>query len=249
MSILYLPGEAANFVLTGTMTASSEDTNLDWDNLNNPQGWYAGRVSTAAADDYIHVDLGSSKAVTFCGVFFHNLDSGITVELRKGAAGETLVSTMTKQTPAFFSTFSSSSEQDWRLKFVGTNTNKIYIAKWILGVHTTLTPIQEYNWSLDYIMEQQQINNAIPGKNLTETARRALDLSFNPTSASDRDEILTMHRDSKWGQEPLIIVPDSNDTIVLYGRMNNAWSYRYPSGTHFPNKVRITEDPFPTIVN
>lgn len=250
MSILYIAGDAGNHILTTSSfsTSSSEDSNLPWSNLSNPQGWYAGRFNAAAANDFIHADLGSSKSATFCSVHFHNLDSGITVELRRGASGTTLVATMTKATPSFFATFGSASDQHWRLRFVGTNSSAIYVGKWVLGSHSTLTRSQDLGWDIDYSMENVRISGALPPKNMSKYARRALSLNFKPDVESDRDEVLTMLRDSSWGEQPLIIVPDSNDEIVLYGRASPEWGYK-TNFSQWIHRVTVEEDPFPVIVN
>ena len=248
MSFLYLAGEASNHILTATMSSASEDSNLPWSNLNNPQGWFAGRFNVAAADDYVHADLGSSKAATFCGVFFQNLDAGITVELRRGASGTTLVSTMTKSSPGFYSTFSAT-DQDWRLKFVGTNTQKIYIGKWVLGVHKTLAATLREPYKPTEIMEQLQVDKSLPPKNLTTFPGLSIPLNFFAKTIAERDEVLDMRRDSKFGAEPLVVVPDTNDaSVVLYGRAADQWTWSQ-KGLVYQIKARITDDSFPVIVN
>lgn len=251
MSFLYLPGDAANLILaTSGFTSSSEDANLPWTNLKNPQGWFAGRFNAAAADDFVFANLGSDKSATFCSVHFHNIDSGITaIELRSGSSGATLVATMTKDTPSFYATFSSETNQHWRLKFVGTNSSKIYIGKWVLGEHKTLTRAQEYDWEVRYIMEQMRIDPALPPKNMTKFARRALDLSFSSRTVAQRDELLAMFRDSAWGAEPLVAVPDDTKPLVVYGRIAGEWSYTNPATGNFHSAFAIEEDVFPVIVN
>lgn len=250
MSFLYLP-ESANHILTASSfsTSSSEDSNLPWTNLTNPQVSFAGRFDAAAADDFIHADLGSSKSATLCAVIFDNLDDAITVELRRGASGTTLVSTMTKDTPAFYSTFGSASDQHWRLKFVGTNSSKIYQGKWVLGTPTTLTKNQRYGWAVRYLMEQLRVDAALSPKNMTKSARRGLDLSFQSETVAQRDELLQMQRDGAWGAQRMLVVPDDNGPLVVYGKVAGEWSYTNDPGPLFPSAVTIEDDSFPVIVN
>lgn len=251
MAFIYLPGEANNLILATSSfsTSSSEDANLPWSNLTNPQGWFAGRFNVAAADDFVHADLGSSKTADFCALFFHNLDAGITVELRRGAAGATLVATLTKDTPAFYGTFGSVADQHWRLKFVGTNSSAIYLGKWALGEIQTLTRVQEYDWEVRYLMEQMNIDPVLPPKNMTKFARRGLDLSFSSRTVAQRNELLAMFRDSAFGAEPCVVVPDDNNPLVVYGRLPGEWSYTNPAAGNFRSSFAIEEDVFPVIVN
>ena len=249
MSLLYLP-ESANHILTASSfsTSSSEDSNLPWTNLKNPQVPFAGRFNVAAADDFIHADLGSSKAATLCAVIFDNLDDAITVELRRGASGTTLVSTMTKDTPAFYSTFGSASDQHWRLKFVGTNSSKIYQGKWVLGTPTTVTRNQKKGWGVRYLMDQNRVDSALSPKNMTKFARRLLNLDFQAVTVAQRDELLQMQRDGEWGAVRVLVVPDDNNPLVLYGKVAGEWSYTNDAGGVFPNAVTVEDDSFPVIV-
>ncbi len=255
MGLLYLPGEASNHLLSSSLVAAdfsdsdTEDPNLPWLNLANPQGWFAGRFNTAGTDDFIHVDLGSAKTADFCSIHFHNLDAGITVELYRDPTGSVLISTLTKDTPAFYSTFSPVGSAQWRLKFVGTNSSPIYIGKWVLGESSSLTLEQKYGWEVEYVMEQQRVAGNLPPKNMTSVAKRDLALSFDFTTTAQRDEVLEMHRDSAWGAEPIVVVPDDNNPLVTYGRLNGIWKYSEQPGGHYPNKIEVVEDPFPVIVN
>lgn len=249
MSLLYIPNEAANEILTATITFSSEDTNLPWDNLKNPQGWFAGRMNVAAADDYVHANLGSSKALTFCLLFFHNLDAGITVELRRGSSGATLVSTMTKQSPAFYSTFSAT-DQHWRLKFVGTNSAKIYLGKWVLGSHSTLTnKVDSKGYKVTEIREQLRAAKSMPPQNQTKFPRRHVQGQFVHKSVAERNEVRDLYRDSGNGEEAMAVVPDDNDTTTaLYCRTAGDWAYTQ-DGLIYRSKIVLEEDAGPVIVS
>ena len=249
MTILHLPGDASNLILTTSSfsTSSSEDALLPWAHLKNPQGYFPGRFNVAAADDFIHADLGSSKAATFCMLFFHNLDDAITVELRRDGTGSTIVATMTKDDDAFYATFGSVSDQHWRLKFVGTNSKKIYLGKWVLGTHSTLLAVQRHGWGTRYKMDQVRAG-VMPPRNQTKAPRRGVDLKFTATLA-ERDGILQMMRDCDWGAEPLVLVPDNTKPLVLYGRASGDFKYTKGPSDIFPITLKVEEDPTPTVVN
>jgi hypothetical protein len=138
MGFLYLAGSAANLVAGKTLTSSSEDSRYPRENISDGFPNIPFRFATAAANDQITVDLGSSTQVTFCSVHGHNIDSGVTaIQLRKSSdnfsANDVLVVTMTKATPSFYDASFDQTERYWRLRFVGTNGDPLSIGEWVLG--------------------------------------------------------------------------------------------------------------------
>jgi len=264
MAFDYIADPAVNLVRTSgnVFSSSSEDTNYPHENI--AAGWPAKpfKFNAAAADDQITVDFTSAKAVTFCSVHGHNIDSGISaIQLRKSSdnfsASDDLVATMTKATPTFFTSFASTSFRYWRLKFVGTNTASpapIAIGEWVLGVKATLSDPKLVSYSYEDIMPQsRQTGKDIPqvfAVNLADLRQRSCSLTFVAKSYAGRDEL----RDnllvaSKFGQEPLIFVPDANDSIVIHGRMPDSikWKSRTGGGTSgglHETTFTIEEDPF-----
>lgn len=251
----YLAGSSANLISTATLSQSgTEDSNFPLSNLKQDFGWRMFRYSAAAADDTITADLGSAQAITFCSLHFHNLDSGITVELRRStdnfAANDVLVATMTKNSPTFFATFSSVSFRYYRVKFVGTNSAAIYLGKWVIGAHSTLTRMQRNGWQWGLTMPQAQGPAGLRiNQSLWEA--RSVELPFFYETVAQRDEIHNMLKDSKWGEEPLVIVPDSEENIALYARAPNAWEIdRQIGGTGnglYEFSLSLTEDQHPII--
>lgn len=258
MAFYYLAGLAAN-LLTGSsavFSGDADDTNFPHENAATGKPWEMMRFATAGADDYIHVNLDSISP-DFCSIHFHNIDSGITaIELRRGAAGGTLVATMTKASPSFFSTFAAVADTDWRLKFVGTNTGgAIYLGEWVLGVKGTLTRSPDWNWQMHYRMPQRRVagpSGLTLAHNLSEQRLRALSINYVSLSDAQLTEHLDMLDDCEWGEEPLVVVPDSNRNWVIHGRPGADFGttiYPNPASTGFwRHSMTIEEDPGPLIV-
>ena len=260
MAFDYIADPAVNLVRTSgnVFSSSSEDTNYPHENI--AAGWPAKpfKFNAAAADDQITVDFTSAKAVTFCSVHGHNIDSGISaIQLRKSSdnfgASDVLVATMTKATPTFFTSFASTSFRYWRLKFVGTNTASpapIAIGEWVLGVKSSLTNAQLIDWSYEEDMPQDRqsggnIKQAF-AVNLSDHRQRHVTLSFAAQSYAERDEILAMLTASQFGVEPIVFVPDPNDVIVIHGRMPKSIVWERLPGVTGGHRTTFTieEDPF-----
>jgi hypothetical protein len=252
MAFLYLAGEAANFILASTLSSTSADANFLLTNLNNSRQWKSFRFGSAGTDDTLTADLGSSLAITFCSVHFHNIDSGVTaVQLRKStdnfAANDVLVSAMTVSSPSFFLDFASASTRYVRLKFVGTNTGgPIEIGKWVVGARSSLTRVQKNDWELGRIQDQVRNGDSIINRALYP--RRSLALDFAPYTAAQIAEIQALLDSSLWGQEPVVVAPDSSAADVLYGRTAGEWSYRKSTivgDSLREHRLEIQEDQFP----
>jgi hypothetical protein len=80
------------------------------------------------------------------------------------------------------------------------------------------------------------------------TRRRRLKLDFFGEQESDKDEIRdSILEPSDWGEQSLVIVPDSNDEIVVHGRVTDRWGYRRvagQSGGFYKYSLIVEEDPF-----
>jgi len=257
MSFYYLAGLAAN-LLTGssvTFSGDADDPNFPHENVATGRPWEMMRFAAAGTDDYIHIN-SDSISPDFCSIHFHNIDSGITaIELRRGAAGGTLVATMTKASPSFYATFSAVADTDWRLKFVGTNSSAIYIGEWVLGVKTTLTRNQRWEWSIGYRMPQRRImgpSGIVLAHNLSEQRLRSVQLPFGAITDAQLSEHLDDMLDGcKWGEEPLVIVPDSGRNWVIHGRPDAellSSMIDVPTTGRWNDMVEVVEDPGPLIV-
>jgi hypothetical protein len=257
MSFYYLAGLSDNLLTASGVTFSgdTDDSNFPHENIATGKPWEMMRFAAAGTDDYIAADLGSSQSADFCSIHFHNLDSGITVELRRGVAGATLVATMTKASPSFFSSFGSASDRYWRLKFVGTNSAAIYIGEWWLGPKNTLTRSPDWDWEIVYRMPQRRLSGqsgVVLGHNLSPKRLRALRMNYKSLSDSQLDEHLDMLDNCAWGEEPLVVVPDSNRNWVILGKPGVEFGTTIQPHINqtgwWKHGMVLTEDPGPLIV-
>lgn len=258
MAFYYLAGLAANLLTDSAVVFSgdADDAEFPHENIATGKPWEMMRFAAAGTDDYIHANLGSSKSADFCSIHFHNIDSGITaIELRRGSTGATLVATMTKASPSFFSSFASVSDQHWRIKLVGTNASAIYIGEWVLGAKSTLAKNQRWNWSMGWRMPQRRLlgpSGIVHVHNLSEQRLRTVQLPFGPLSDAQLNEHLDDMLDGcAWGEEPLVIVPDSGRNWVIHGRPDSeVRSILLASGTSglWQHSIEIVEDVGPLIV-
>ena len=257
MALNYLAGLAANLVTVSgnVFSSSSQDTNYLRTNVG--VGWPAQpfKFASAGVDDQITVDFTSLKSVDICSMHGHNLDAGITVELRGStdnfSSSDVLVATMTKASPTFYDTFGSASIRYWRLKFVGTNSVPIEIGEWVLGARSTLDRPQLVSWSYEELMPQSRQSGAnVPqvfAVNLSSLRQRVLDLSFLARTYAQRDNFRALLTDTKFGEEPLVIIPDSSDEIIIHGRMPASISWDRvpgPNGGYHRTSFTVEEDPF-----
>ena len=253
MAFYYLAGSAANLVTTATLSSTSADANFPLVNLQSDFLWNMFRFNSAAADMTLTADLGSSKAVDFSSVHFHNIDSGITSLVlqsddNSGFSSATTRATFTLEDPAFYSAFSSASERYWRLLFNGTNTGgAAYVAKWTLGARSSLTRVQKPKWTVSQAMEQI-VGPSNMRVNRSLFAARTLKLPFLHYTLAQKEEIQSMLESAQWGQAPIVVAPDSTDALVVYGRVDDSWSQKRQFTSIYEHTVTIVEDRFPVVV-
>ena len=250
MTVLYLPW-SDNRIRTATLTSTNEDANFPRTRLQLPFGDRMFRFDTAAADMTLTADLGSALACTFSSLHFHNIDAGITSVVlssddNSGFSSPTTRATFTVASPTFFATFASASERYWRLTFNGTNGSAIYLAKWTLGVHSSLWrgPLPEWGEIREMPQTQQKgrrINRA------THPPRR-FELSFLYSTTAQKDEILALAEETAWGQEPLAIVPYDSEATVLFARLPNVLDFQRVNTAIRRFSLSIVEDDFPVVV-
>ncbi len=257
MALCYLAGLSSNLLTDSAVVFSgdADDSNFPHENVATGKPWEMMRFAAAGTDDYIHANLGSSKSADFCSIHFHNLDAGITVELRRGSTGGTLVATMAKANPSFFASFNSVSDQHWRLKFVGTNSSAIYIGEWVLGAKSWLARSPDWDWAVSYRMPQRRISGPsgiILSHAMSEQRLRGLQINYKSLSDLQLNEHLTMLDNCVWGEEPLIVVPDWNRNWVIHGRPDAQFEAvirpHINTTGWWRHGIRIAEDPGPLIV-
>lgn len=260
MALRYLAGLAANLCTSATILSSSADTNYPKENA--ALGWPAKvwRASSAALDDWIGADLGSNQQPTFFSIHGHNLFAGITVKIQSATNAAFTTGLVTHATisspasPSFYFVLPSAptARRYWRFLFEGTNGEPIEVGEMVMGVAKTLTRAQQIDWSFADIQPQIRSSGAlvpqVRAENLTDHSQRRLNFTFLATSYAERNEL----RDeflgaSKRGAEPLIVIPDEDDEIVIHGRAPNRITWeRLPgqSGGDHQTTIAIDEDPF-----
>jgi hypothetical protein len=259
MAFYYLAGLASNLLTDSAVVFSgdADDANFPHENIATGKPWEMMRFAAAGTDDYIAVDLGSAKSADFCSIHFHNIDSGVTaIKLARDVSGSTAVVTLTKASPSFFGTFGSASDRYWRLTFEGTNSSAIYIGEWVLGAAGTLTRSPDFNWQVGYRMPQQRVaspSGLVLAHNLSEQRLRTLTLNYVSLSDSQLNEHLDdMLDDCAWGEEPLVVVPDSNRNWAIHGRPGADFGTTIHPTTDstgfWRHSMTIEEDPGPLIV-
>jgi hypothetical protein len=258
MAFYYLAGLSSNLLTDSAVVFSgdADDSNFPHENVATGKPWEMMRFAAAGTDDYIHANLGSSKSADFCSIHFHNIDSGVTaIELRRGAAGGTLVATMTKANPSFFKSFGSVGDQHWRIKFVGTNASAIYVGEWVLGAASTMTRGPDWDWRMNYRMPQRRISGPsgiILSHAMSEQRLRTLSLNYKSLSDAQLTEHLTMLDNCVWGEEPLVVVPDSARNWVIHGRPDVQFEAALRPHANavgwWQHGIEIAEDPGPLIV-
>lgn len=256
MSFLFIPGIDNNFVLDSATTLSASaaaDSNFPLSNLQNPAQSKMFRFAAAGTNDTLVADLGSTRAVTFCSVHFHNIVPGdITLTLQSddnsGFSSPTTRKTFTVTDPSFWGTFALGTlERYWRLLFTGTPTDPIYVGKWVLGTTQQLTKNQLNGWSMRWQMDQSR---PAPGVIVNQSlhARRVLDVRFANTDSTEVYDMLVL---GKWGAEPIVVVPDDAAADVLWARATGSWGYqntKLSSSTNlYEYDLALEEEPFPTI--
>jgi hypothetical protein len=165
---------------------------------------------------------------------------------------------MTTTRPSFYAatTTLDPEERYWRFLFDGTNFEAIELGELVLGQSRTLTRPSFQPGSTQQFMQPRIMNTSLSGQNhvsnLSDDQNRALELDFIFLTEAQKDEM----RDqvlvrSGYGKDPLIIVPDSNDTkTVIYGRYHEeSWEYqRNIGGTEtlgiYRCHLSVIEDPF-----
>ncbi len=210
------------------------------------------RIYTTTGISYAD-DVALWPSVKFASVHGHNLGSNIMLRIMSddNAAYSSPVNrgSMTIARPSFYNRIGSTiDERYWRFLAEGTNFEPIKYGELVLGQALTLTPSMRSE-----TVTERQPRTATTGSsgqmsvvNLTEDPSREFDLDFLCLSESQKDEI----RDelllrSGYGKDPLIVVPDTDDEIVIYGRYGGAqWDYSRVGPTIKRTKVRIVEDPF-----
>lgn len=253
MSFIYLTD---NVISSSSVTFSgtSDDSNYPHENIANGRPWEIARMSCASTGCHVHAALTSNVDVDFCSIHFHNIATSITVKLCRGTTGGTDVVTMTRDDPTFYSYLTSTiSDDDWRIKIIGTTTSPIYIGEWVLGTVNVITRNPNFGWSMEYERPQQRVmgrSGVTLVHNLSKQRLRRAKLKFLSLSSSQVNEHLDMLENCSWGEDPLVIVPDTSRNWVIHGRPSPSINMTVQAAQteYWRHEIEVVEDPGPIIV-
>ena len=145
------------------------------------------------------------------------------------------------------------SDDDWRIKILGTSTEAIYIGEWVLGVANVITRDPNWGWSIEYERPQQRVagrSGVTLVHNLSKQRLRRLKLNFLSLSDSQLNEHLDMLENCAYGEDSLVVVPDTNRTWAIHGRpsANINTTIEAAQTPYWRHEIEILEDPGPIIV-
>lgn len=213
--------------------------------------------STASGDAYFD-SVAAWPQVTFASVHAHNIPLGATCKLQYDSTGafsgsESDVTTFTVYPRSFYDTFTAALIRYWRLLIVEETGLTPYIGAWSMGQHNTLGQI--YNWGHTTSISQPQARVYTPtgrllSKRRTTEPSRRLQMNFMANVEVNRDEMIEdVFEAADWGDEPLVIVPDTNKGATLQARVEDIFEYETNPMTSWEYAIVLNEDPYPVDFN
>jgi hypothetical protein len=171
--------------------------------------------------------------VDFVSIHGHNIDPVIAVTLRSSTdnftVSDTVEATLTTRVGAFYGVLGSKVyRRYWRLRFGGTNTSTsgaIYVGEGVLSQSFTLARGPDYPIRLRYRTPQVRVPNPYGAGGAYGMARLptiGVGLDFRQDESSAREFFHEVFLRSIAGT-PLVVVPDTNDSAITYGRIPDAY--------------------------
>lgn len=236
-----------------TKTFTVEDSDLPFVPVNVRLEPSASAVTTTMYFDNIIL----FPTVTLCTVIGHNVPSGSTFQLRASTdnfvGSDVNVGSIPVTRDATFLEFSTGNYQYFRLKVGDFRYYHEYpwIGEWGLGAAQTLTTTYQPGPTTNDVMPQVRL--AAPSGQIYSTKKsvapsKNMSLFFRAGASTDPVEALTrLFKCSDWGDEPLIIIPDTSKTPVIHGRVGNIFSLNDKgiSDGYYDYGVDIIGDSFP----
>lgn len=227
----------------------------DWDTCKQ-KPWVTLRFTlrasagTACFDDVVFAPL-----VNFCSIHGHNLGP-IAPELRSDdaafAGAGTKQADMIVRRPAFYSYLQAPVfAPQWRVRFVGTPLEPIYLGQLVLGYARTSPVAPAWGYSNDFEFPQERQDS--PGGEtfvygISDEAPVMLNMDFAPDGVTElvgvRDEI---YKACKGGGWPLIVVPIEDEPAVHYGRVAPGLSVGRSFVASSETQLTLQEGPFPVV--
>ena len=244
--------KSGNLVESATVTASSEDANFLGANaaalpVSKPWKSLAG-VTTGAK---LLIDHGSAKAIDAIALVNHNLRSGSTLTVRAGTVsdppGGDFSTTLTYRAGLAWELLTAS--ETWRhwsfeLNDSGHPDNHVRAGYAMLGVKTamSLQIMPGYPLEIQTIVRQVENEFGVPmiGSKVAEPS--LIGVRWEGLSATQRNEVRDFLKSLDLGGDPVLIVPDPDDTEASFGRLQQGWTINQIQ----PNNAAIDDVTFLT---
>ena len=186
-------------------------------------------ATSTGAQTALFDEIAVWPAWDFLAVCGHNLTPAISLswQAKTGTSASTsdgtVVGTITAFPQAFYSLAASShTERFVRLKFNGTPASAIYLGEGILTM--SKSPERTFDWGPELEIRETEIRSDVRSYRQTDRPVRRYKMNFvYPTSTSfveARDKIMGA---SANGHFPIVLVPDTTEADVIYGRVDPAW--------------------------
>lgn len=195
----------------------------------------------ATIDFPVYDDVAVFYAVNFASLHWSNfIDQTTKPALRSStdnfSGSDTLEAEFTPCQPAMYVLLSSPVyRRYWRYNST-TNSNVSFggsvpvVGEAWLGYAEAAARAQDYGWELSSIRTQIRTSTVLGAEGVyvpSDHEQRSLSLNFRPGSAAEFLELRErLHRMTKGGADPFVIVPYDSDDIVIHGRLKPTLGYQ-----------------------
>jgi hypothetical protein len=188
--------------------------------------------------------------IDFASIHNHNIDPLITVKVQsKMLSGEAWTdrATLTQIHPAFYSKFTVQTDRRWRFLYQGINTSPIRLGEAVLGLSQSLARVQNWGWATEFTHVQDRAASVTGGtyvRALLPSDTRIFRLPFRALSEAERDDAYEILRRCKFGEAPILIIPDDTKPAVAFCRFRDVrWQWTYEPMTIFDHEWVVEEQP------
>ena len=123
----------------------------------------------------------------------------------------------------------------------------------VLGEANVITRNPNWGWSVEYDMPQQRVmsrSGVVLAHNLSKQRLRIVKMTFLSLSSGQLDEHIDMLENCSWGEDSLVIVPDTNRNWAIHGKPSASINTTVQAAQteYWRHEVEVIEDPGPIIV-
>ena len=197
-----------------TISSSGAASGFPASNLANfyvPEAWH----STGTATSYVEFNLGSAKTIDIFGLIGHNLTSGATITIKRGASANptTESDVMTwREFDAYLKLAATESYQYVRFQIADASNGDGYHSfgvPWIGSqTQTQIHFAPEMTWPEVFINREVRSDVGVLHSEALARQHRAKITLSGLTRAEQKTDFDGIVRDSKGSANPLLIVPD-----------------------------------------